>query len=135
MHPLAFLKYTLTSHLELLKTFSFSRVKAQNRHRPSSTSLGQAKQIVIGCIIIARKTQAVASDLKLTGLCLANNLHFKMDKLSKDQKDEFAVSYAILALYDGGVSDQKIHFVFSRSGSMKDATKTPQCTGACTSFL
>ena len=27
-----------------------------------------------------------------------------MDKLSKAQKDEFATSFAILALYDGGVS-------------------------------
>ena len=27
-----------------------------------------------------------------------------MDSLSKAQKDEFAVSFAILALYDGGVS-------------------------------
>jgi len=27
-----------------------------------------------------------------------------MDSLSKDQKDEMAVSMAILALYDGGVS-------------------------------
>ena len=27
-----------------------------------------------------------------------------MDKLSKDQKDEYAVSLAALALYDGGVS-------------------------------
>jgi hypothetical protein len=27
-----------------------------------------------------------------------------MNKLSKDQKDEFATAFAILALYDGGVS-------------------------------
>lgn len=27
-----------------------------------------------------------------------------MDKLTKDQKDEYAVSFAALALYDGGVS-------------------------------
>ena len=27
-----------------------------------------------------------------------------MDKLSKAQKDEFATAFAILALYDGGVS-------------------------------
>ena len=28
-----------------------------------------------------------------------------MDKLNKAQKDEYATSYAILALYDGNVSD------------------------------
>lgn len=28
-----------------------------------------------------------------------------MDKLTKGQKDEFATSFAILALYDGGVSN------------------------------
>ena len=27
-----------------------------------------------------------------------------MDKLTKDQKDEYATSFAALALYDGGVS-------------------------------
>jgi len=27
-----------------------------------------------------------------------------MDKLSKEQKDEYATAFAILALYDGGVS-------------------------------
>lgn len=30
-----------------------------------------------------------------------------MDKLSKQQKDEYATTFAILALYDGGVSLQK----------------------------
>ena len=28
-----------------------------------------------------------------------------MDKLTKDQKDEYATSFAALALYDGGVSN------------------------------
>jgi hypothetical protein len=30
-----------------------------------------------------------------------------MDKLSKEQKDEYAVSFAILALYDGEVSEKR----------------------------
>ena len=30
-----------------------------------------------------------------------------MDKLSKKQKDEYATAFAILALYDGGVSAMK----------------------------
>ena len=34
-----------------------------------------------------------------------------MDSFSKEQKDEMAVSFAILALYDGGVSD---FFMFSQ---------------------
>ena len=85
-----------------------------------------SKQSVFGCMHHnSKKDSSCRFWLKKTGLCLANNLHFKMDKLSKDQKDEFAVSYAILALYDGGVSDHKIHFVFSGSGSMRDAIKTP----------
>ena len=29
-----------------------------------------------------------------------------MDKLTKDQKDEYATSFAALALYDGGVSSR-----------------------------
>ncbi len=29
-----------------------------------------------------------------------------MDKLSKEQKDEMATSFAVLALYDGGVSSR-----------------------------
>ena len=29
-----------------------------------------------------------------------------MDSLTKSQKDEYATSYAILALFDGGVSDR-----------------------------
>ena len=58
-----------------------------------------------------------------------------MDKLSKDQKDEFAVSYAILALYDGGVSDQKMYFVFSGSGSMNDATNQKSSINGCMHFV
>lgn len=30
-----------------------------------------------------------------------------MDKLSKSQKDEYATAFAILALYDGGVSSKQ----------------------------
>jgi hypothetical protein len=30
-----------------------------------------------------------------------------MDKISKEQKDEYATAFAILALYDGGVSAEK----------------------------
>jgi hypothetical protein len=29
-----------------------------------------------------------------------------MDTLTKEQKDEYATSFAILALYDGGVSER-----------------------------
>lgn len=37
-----------------------------------------------------------------------------MDKLTKDQKDEYAVSFAALALYDGGVSfNYMLYVVFA----------------------
>lgn len=38
-----------------------------------------------------------------------------MDKLSKTQKDEFATAFAMLALYDGGVST-----FLSRHGEIRD---------------
>lgn len=45
-----------------------------------------------------------------------------MDKLSKTQKDEYATAFAILALYDGGVSQKSgamvdLSFVARNSGS------------------
>lgn len=38
-----------------------------------------------------------------------------MDKLSKAQKDEYATAFAILALYDGGVSDTRNMLLLGRS--------------------
>ena len=38
-----------------------------------------------------------------------------MDKLSKETKDEYATAFAILALYDGGVSDATTRFDCSLS--------------------
>ena len=37
-------------------------------------------------------------------ICLSSSSNLTMDKLSKAQRDEFATAFAILALYDGGVS-------------------------------
>jgi hypothetical protein len=37
-----------------------------------------------------------------------------MEGLTKDQKDSFATAYAIMALYDGGVSKRK-SFVVNRT--------------------
>jgi hypothetical protein len=50
------------------------------------------------------KTQAVVIDLNCLCFVTQNRNNCIMDKLTKAQKDEFAVSFAILALYDGGVS-------------------------------
>ena len=51
-----------------------------------------------------------------------------MDKLKKSQKDEFATSFAILTLYDGGVSRrQMLHdekFVFSYHGCWRVLLET-----------
>ena len=42
-----------------------------------------------------------------------------MDKLSKEQKDEYAVSYAVLALYDGGaeISSAQINTLLEATGN------------------
>jgi large subunit ribosomal protein LP1 len=42
-----------------------------------------------------------------------------MDKLKKSQKDEFAVSFAILALYDGGadISSEQINTLLEATGN------------------
>merc|ERR1719223_689528 len=50
-----------------------------------------------------------------------------MDKLSKDQKDEFAVSYAILALYDGGaeVTSEQISTLLEATGNTEVAPFYP----------
>lgn len=37
--------------------------------------------------------------------------HFKMDNLTKEQKDEYATCFAILALYDGNVSNNILLFL------------------------
>lgn len=40
-----------------------------------------------------------------------------MDKLTKDQRDEYATSFAALALYDGGVSfDGKLDVICWEEG-------------------
>ena len=59
-----------------------------------------------------RKTQAVLVDLNVPGLTLDRIYppRITMDKLTKAQKDEFATAYAILALYDGGVSTTRLRF-------------------------
>ena len=48
-----------------------------------------------------------------------------MDKLSKAQKDEFATSFAILALYDGGVSSNVGREGFPRISLCHHAWETP----------
>ena len=50
-----------------------------------------------------------------------------MNKLKKDQKDEFAVSYAILALYDGGaeVTSEQINTLLEATGNTQVAPYYP----------
>ena len=50
-----------------------------------------------------------------------------MDSLSKDQKDEFAVSFAILALYDGGaeVTSDQINNLLEATGNTEVAPFYP----------
>jgi large subunit ribosomal protein LP1/large subunit ribosomal protein LP2 len=50
-----------------------------------------------------------------------------MDNLSKDQKDEFAVCYAILALYDGGaeVTNEQINTLLEATGNTEVAPFYP----------
>uniref|UniRef100_A0A7S4MYK7 60S acidic ribosomal protein P1 n=1 Tax=Odontella aurita TaxID=265563 RepID=A0A7S4MYK7_9STRA len=50
-----------------------------------------------------------------------------MNKLSKDQKDEFAVSFAILALYDGSaeVTSEQINNLLEATGNTEVAPFYP----------
>ena len=43
-----------------------------------------------------------------------------MNKLSKSQKDEFATAFAMLALYDGGVSFLSVHGLGMSTGTNND---------------
>jgi len=56
--------------------------------------------VVYRHVSLSTTYQAVEIDWELHGVALINT----MDTLSKTQKDEFATAFAILALYDGGVS-------------------------------
>jgi hypothetical protein len=50
-----------------------------------------------------------------------------MNNLTKDQKDEFAVSYAILALYDGGaeITSEQINNLLEATGNTEVAAFYP----------